>query len=210
MSSFDELVKQRRSIRKYRVETPPEACIEQMLLTASQAPSPGNSQPVRFVRINSSGLKAALRESMDTGRQRFLQAAATSDKPKKLRNWINAYYRYSEFMFHAPILMAVGTVANLQGFSRKLSEAGLAIPGVRVGTDSDIAVGLALEGFILKGQELGLGSCILTAPLGFISGAEKIIGLKDMEIKCFVVVGFPDENPHPPSKKGIQDIYHKI
>ena len=32
----------------------------------------------------------------------------------------------------------------------------------------DIAVGLALKGYLLKGEELGLGSCILTAPLIFI------------------------------------------
>lgn len=123
MSSLDELVKERRSIRKYRVETPPEAWIEQMLLTASQAPSSGNSQPVRFIRINSPGVKTALREAMEAGPRRFLQAAAASDKPKKLRNWINAYYRFSEFMFHAPLLMAVGTVSILSGFSSKLSEA---------------------------------------------------------------------------------------
>lgn len=210
MSSFDELVKERRSIRKYRVETPPEAWIEQMLLIASQAPSPGNSQPVRFIRINSPGVKAALRESMEAGRQRFLQEAAASDKPKKMKNRINTYYRFSEFMFHAPLLFAVGTVGTLSGFFHKLSEAGLIIPGTRMKTNADISVGLALEGFILKGQEFGLGSCILTAPLGFISGAEEIIGIKNMEIKCFVVVGFPDEKPHPPAKKGVQDIYRQI
>lgn len=123
MSSLDELVKERRSIRKYRVETPPEAWIEQMLLTASQAASSGNSQPVCFIRINSPGVKTALREAMEAGPRRFLQAAAASDKPKKLRNWINAYYRFSEFMFHAPLLMAVGTVSILSGFSSKFSEA---------------------------------------------------------------------------------------
>lgn len=210
MLSLDQLVKERRSIRKYRVETPPEPWIEQMLLTASQAPSSGNSQPVRFIRINSSDVKAALREAMEAGRRRFLQAAVTSDKPKKLRNWINAYYRFSEFMFHAPLLMAVGTVNILSGFSRKLSEAGFIIPAKRVETDADIAIGLALEGFMLKGHELGLGSCILTAPLVFISSVEEIIGIKDVEIKCFVTVGFPDEKPSAPKKMGLCDICREI
>jgi len=210
MSLFDELVKKRRSIRKYRDEMPPEAWIEKMLLAASQAPSPSNTQPVRFVRINSSSIKTALRESMETGRQRLLQAAAATDKPKNMRNWINAYYRYSEFMFRAPVLIAVGVVLPSSGFFLKLYKSGLITTGEKVSTNADISVGLALEGFVLKAQELGLGSCILTAPLGFISDAEEILGIKEMEIKCFVVAGFPDEKPHAPVKLGLEEIYLQI
>jgi nitroreductase len=210
MSFLDDLVKERRSIRRYRAETPPSAWIEQMVLTASQAPSSGNSRPVRFIRITSPPVKTALYEAMEAGRRRFLQAAAMSEEPKRLRNWINAYYRFSEFMFHAPVLMAVGTVDILSGFSNRLSEAGFIIPGGRMKTDIDIAVGLALEGFILKGQELDLGSCILTAPLVFISDIEEIIGVKEEKIKCFVTVGFPDEKPPARKRKAIGDIYREI
>ena len=46
---------------------------------------------------------------MEEGRQDLLQQAKTADKPKKVRNWINAYYRYSRFHVDAPLLLAVGT-----------------------------------------------------------------------------------------------------
>src|SRR5574340_968837 len=98
MPSLDELLTERRSIRKYKTTPLPEAWIEKILRLAAMAPSSGNSQPVRFVRIDSPEKKSALRAALAKGKQRLLQDATTSDKPKKLRNWINAYYRFSDFM----------------------------------------------------------------------------------------------------------------
>jgi hypothetical protein len=74
-------------------------------------------------------------------------------------------------------------------------------------------VGLALKGFILKGQELGLGTCILTAPLIFISNiskVEEILGLENTRIKCFVTVGFPDEVPPVIERKTVAEIYKEL
>jgi len=210
MSSLDELIIQRRSIRKYAPTVPPAAWIEQMLELASHAPSSSNSQPVRFIRINAPEIKASLRRAMEAGRDRFLQTAASSIKPKNLKNWINAYYRFAEFLLEAPVLFAVGTVAPSLGLSRRLAEAGVIQPGKRWETDADIAVGLALQNFTLKGQELGLGSCILTVPLVFISRIEEILGVTDVTIKCLLTVGFPAEKPRMPKKKGGADISRQI
>ncbi|MCG6538413.1 MAG: nitroreductase family protein, partial [Syntrophales bacterium LBB04] len=122
MPLLDELATERRSIRKYRSEAPPRAWIEAMLRLAQHAPSSGNSQPVRFIGIGSPDVKAALRQDMEAGRTRLLEMAAGSRQPKKMRNWINAYYRFSIFMFEAPLLMAVGTAPAYSGYFGTLSE----------------------------------------------------------------------------------------
>lgn len=210
MFSLNELIIQRRSIRKYGPGVPPAAWIEQMLVLACHAPSPSNIQPVRFIRINAPEIKASLGRSLEAGRDRFLQTAASSLKPKNLKNWINAYYRFAEFLLQAPVLLAVGTVAPSSGLSRRLAEAGVKEPGKRWETDADIAVGLALQNFILKGEELGLGSCVLTVPLVFISRIEEILGVADVTIKCLLTTGFPAEEPPAPKKKGLPDIYVEI
>ena len=93
MSILEQLLTERRSIRKYQTETPPEACLEQMLSLAATTPSSSNRQPVRFMKIASPDIKASLRQSMEEGYERFLQLAATAENPKNLRNWINTYYR---------------------------------------------------------------------------------------------------------------------
>ena len=54
-------------------------------------------------------------------------------------------------------------------------------------------MGLALKGLLLKAQALGVGSCILTAPLVFIGGVDQLLNLHNVQIKCFVTLGLADE-----------------
>ena len=144
---------------------------------------------------------------MIKGKDRFLTKAAACDRPKHLKNWINAYWRYSEFIFQVPVLFAVGTVTPEGSFAGRLRQAGITIKTKKDNADLDISVGLALQGFLLKGHELGLGTCILTAPLTFLGNADKRTG--HVTIKCFVTVGFADENPHPPGRLPLTAIYSR-
>ncbi len=210
VSLLDQLLTERRSIRKYRAEIPPETLIEQALGAAANAPSSSNRQPVRFVRIASPIIKKALQEAIEEARRHYLRLAAASEKPKKVSNWINTYYRYSAFMFSAPVLIAVGTVTDQPSFPGTLAEAGIIPPDALKDRDPDITIGLTLEAILLKGQELGLASCLLTAPLAFISPVEKIIGTEDIEIKCFLTLGYPAERPSAPPRKPLLEIYREV
>jgi nitroreductase len=205
---FDKLINGRRSIRKYKTAMPPREWVENMIHCATRAPSPSNTQPVRFIRISSPAIREDLCQAITSGRQKFFEAAEECEGPKRLKNWINSYYRFSKFMFDAPLLFAVGTAAPVSGFSRKLFEAGILKQYDE--KDLDIALGLALNTFLLKGEDLGLGSCILTAPLVFISNIEEILETKGLVIKCLVTVGFPDEVPRPIERKSVADIYSEV
>jgi nitroreductase len=174
------------------------------------APSPSNSQPVRFIRISSSEKREKLYQALNSGKQEFLRAIQPKEEAKKLKNRINTYYRYSEFMFNAPLLFTVGTIASYAGFSTKLLEEGILTHNKREETNLDITVGLALKGFILRGEELGLGTCILTGPFVFIPNVEEILGVNDVRIKCFITAGFPDEKPNMPPRKSISEILSEI
>ncbi|MDD4463353.1 MAG: nitroreductase family protein [Desulfobacterales bacterium] len=209
MVSFDQLVRRRRSIRKYRPEMPPEAWIEEMIACASMAPSPSNSQPVRFVRIVSAPMRDALQQAMTDGLQRLLTVWEERGLSKRLKTRIKVYGRFADFMFEAPALFAVG-VAPHAGFAGSLVEAGLIEKDDRSVADMDISTGLSLKGFILKAQFLGLGTCILTAPLVFVPDAGKILGLEEIQLRCFVSVGFPGEIPPAVDRKTISEIYRKI
>ena len=209
-SSFEDLINKRRSIRKYKPDVPPEEWINSMLRCALMAPSPSNSQPVRFIRISSKSKKDALYEALNSGRENFLHAIQQKEEAKKLKNRINTYYRYSEFMFNAPLLFAVGTIISYKSFSERMFEENILRYKKREGTSSDITVGLALKGFMLRGEELKLGSCILTGPLVFITNVEEILGINDIRIKCFITLGFPDEKPDMPPRKSITEIVSEI
>ncbi len=204
------LIHERRSIRKYRDTPLPDHWIRQMVECAHQAPSPSNSQPVRYVRLDSTAIRNKLRMAFVDGHARFIAQHKAAGGPARLRNWINAYRRYAEFMYDAPVLLAVGVSTATTGFAQRLVEAGLLDRDRRQSSDLDITVGLALKGLMLNALALGVGSCILTAPLVFIQDTEKLLDLKNVRIKCFVTLGFPDEQPRPTPRMPLEDIYRVI
>jgi len=210
MTPLDELICRRRSIRKYRPDIPPESWVRDMVRAASRAPSPSNGQPVRFIRLASAGTRHRLRQAMEEGRVRLLRAIQEKDAPRRLKNWVSSYYRFSEFMFHAPILVAVAAAHDSPAVAERLSRAGVSTESRQPDRDRTIAVGLALKGFLLKGEDLGLGACILTAPLLFIENPERLLGLGEMEILCFVAAGYPDEEPAWIERKEITEIYREL
>lgn len=140
----------------------------------------------------------------------LLKMAELQEKPKKLRNVINYYWRHSIFMLDAPVLFAVGSISPDNSFSQRLKQADILANNFRENSTVDITIGFCLAAFILKAQELGLGSCILTAPLLFIQNMDFLTKEKDLSIKCFVTAGFADENPEPLKKLSIEDIYDSV
>lgn len=63
IARFDDLLRWRRDVRRFRTDPLPEADLEAILRSAELSPSVGNSQPWRWVRVESSAPKAAVRES---------------------------------------------------------------------------------------------------------------------------------------------------
>jgi nitroreductase len=210
MSMLDSLIYSRRSIRKYKREMPPPEWVEQMINCAMQAPSPANRQPVRFYRICRSDILDNLKTAMEAGCRTLLQKADETGASAILKNVIGNYYQFLLFMFDAPLLFAVGTVPSSKGVADKLYSTGILPQEKRSTTDDDITVGLAVMEWMLKGEELGLGSCILTAPLLYLDRPEDILGVSPVTLKCFLTLGFPDETPPPVKKKGFSEMYREL
>lgn len=208
-TNFDSLVTARRSIRKYTHEKISESHILEMVTSASNAPSPSNSQPVRYLHLISSESRQEIFQNMETGYQNLLTQAQSLEKPRKTINILNHYWRYSSFMFHAPALFAVGVEKQGDSFSGRLKRAGL-MGGKGLETmGCDISLGFSLQSFMLKAVELGLGTCVLTAPLHFLDMGITVPGSENLLIRCFLTAGFPDEYPAAPERKQAMEIYRK-
>jgi nitroreductase len=206
---LDQLIKQRRSIRKFKTTEPPQEWIDDLITCASQAPSPSNRQPIRFARIVSEKKKQLIRDNLSLSRDHLVMKINMLGLKKQLKNKVNAYFRFSDFMFDAPWLFAVGVeYPSQEDFNISLINAGLA--GNDQLNSDDISVGLAIQLFILKATELGLGTCILTGPLIFVPELGRMPDFSDMNLKCFVVAGFPDESPDMPFRKSVSTFYREI
>jgi len=210
VSALDSLIYGRRSIRKYKREVPPPGMIDSMVCCALQAPSPANRQPVRFFRICRPETLETLKIAMEEGCQARLAAAEEKGASEILKNIIVNYHRFLLFMFDAPLLFAVGAVPAQRSVAERLASSGITARRGRTASDDNLSVGMAVMEWMLKGEELGLGSCILTAPLLYLDCPEEILGISPVTIKCFLTLGFPDETPAPLKKKSVSDIYREL
>lgn len=210
MTALDSLICSRRSVRKYRKEIPPPELIEAMVACALQAPSPANRQPVRFFRIVRPEVRETLRSAMEGGCRTRLATAEERGASEILKNVLANYFRFLQFMFDAPVLFAVGTAPARRSVAGKLYSSGILAGDSRTSSDDDLSVGLAVMEWMLKGVELGLGSCILTAPLFYLDSPEELLGISPVTLKCFLTLGFPDETPALLKKKDLSDIYRDL
>ncbi len=206
MMTFDELVTRRRSIRKYKPDIPADDMVERMVHAALVAPSPSNIQPIRFIRLKSPHFREQIRQGMNAVQEGLMQVAAGEGRPKWMKNRIKFYNRYMAFMFDAPVLMAVVTVRPKELLVGPEKLFGPKLEAIRV-MNLHMTAGLSVMSYLLKGEEIGLGSCIMSAPLIFLDEAEKLLGLEDMELICFITSGYPAETAKPIKRKTIDEIY---
>jgi 5,6-dimethylbenzimidazole synthase len=69
-AELETLFAWRRDVRHFRTDPLPEGAMERLLTVAQLAPSVGNAQPWRFVRIGSAGLREALALHVDAASAR--------------------------------------------------------------------------------------------------------------------------------------------
>ena len=204
--TFDDIVLGRRSIRRYKPLIPPDEAIEAMVRAAMAAPSPSNTQPIRFIRLQSPHFRELLREAMLQKQAKLRSLAESSGRPKWMRNRISFYNRYMAFLFDAPVLMAVTTMRPKDLVSEQETMFGPELERLRI-MNLHMTSGLAVMNYLLKGESLGLGSCIMSAPLIFLDEPEKLLGLEEMEMICFITTGYPDEEAKPISRKTMEEVY---
>ncbi|MGK7867739.1 5,6-dimethylbenzimidazole synthase [Falsiroseomonas sp. E2-1-a20] len=64
-AGFDALLRWRRDVRRFRTDPVPPALVTRLLEAAILAPSVGLSQPWRFLRVESAGRRAAIRDEFE-------------------------------------------------------------------------------------------------------------------------------------------------
>ncbi len=79
-SDLSDLLGWRRDVRRFRSDPISENVVAGLLELAQKAPSVGNSQPWRFVRIRSGDLRAALADHVDAEVARAGEAYADADR----------------------------------------------------------------------------------------------------------------------------------
>ena len=187
--SLSDIIKKRRSVRKYLPQMVPREAVLEVLVAASWAPSAHNSQPWRFIILENPSVKRELAEAMAD----IWVADAEKDGAKvdaKMRQ-----ERVDRFVNAPALILACSTMVGLRKFpdqKRQMFERDLA----------QQSLGAAMQNLLLTVHALGLGACWFCAPGFCKETVRKVLGIPEaVEPEAFVIIGYPAEIPSVPPKK---------
>ena len=203
---FLELIKTRRSVRKFKAEPVPRADINKMLDCVRFAPSASNTQPWYFVVADDPTDVAAMADAVAAAVGKVVDGIGSPRGKKEM----DAYAGYFTFFRDAPAIIAVFTAPYRALLGRLLKRYAPEI-GERIGTHaSEQSVAAAIENLMLAAHALGYGSVWMTGPLFAKEGLEEMLAPPDgYELAALVAVGRPAETTPPdelPDRKGLDEI----
>jgi nitroreductase len=193
-----ELIRSRRSIRRFSDRAVNRDDLARLLEAARWAPSNHNRQPWRFLVIEDKQQINQLAEIVSQGLSKKLKSL-----PEAAAVFTSEFAHYATFFANAPTLLVVLHKQPVSVSAPLL--AGLKNPDLVSG--EPLSVAMAVQNLLLAAQALGLGTCVLTGPLLV---REALAGVLDLpaghDLTCLVALGHPAESPAPPRRKTIEQI----
>lgn len=180
MCSFEDLLKNRRSVRNYQETPVPEETICAIIQDSTLAPSSGNEQPWQFVIVSD---KCFMEEISQDCKQALLQRIDKdpNDYAKKYKTLLSKP-EYNIF-YNAPVLIYI-----------------LGIKGLK---NSEVNCTLAASYFMFSAVSRGLGTCWISfAKFVRDNTIKKKLCLDpDLFIVAPIIIGYPKQIPAPPPRK---------
>ncbi len=191
---FREQMERRRSVRDYSEQAIPKGVIDDIIMTASSAPSGANKQPWTFCVISNAELKHKIREAAE-------KEEHDNYHHRMSETWLNDLEHlgtdeYKEFLDTAPWLVVL--------FRKTYEMDGEEKRNVYYVNES---VGIAAGFFIAAVHQVGLVTLTHTpSPMGFLS---KILERPKNERPFLLLpIGYPASGAEVPviSKKNLDDV----
>ena len=166
----------RRSIRRFKPDAIDHDILEEIVETASYAPSWKHTQITRYIAV-----EGALKDQI---------AAQACDAWKPNADIINS----------APMLMVISIIKNRSGFERDGSYSTPRKEGWQM-----YDAGVASQTFCLAAHDKGIGSVILGI-FDSNKVASILEVPEDRDIIALIPIGYPDEEPVAPKRKSVEDL----
>ena len=180
---FIELIRTRRSIRRYENQIVPHDLIDKILDAARWAPSSHNRQPWRFAVVEGDETKRALAAAMG---ERLRADLERDGAPREFidKDTTRSYQRITS----APVvIIACATLRDMDQY-----------PDARRSRAENLmatqSVAMAVQNLLLAAHALGLGACWMCAPLFVPDTVREILKLEaDWEPQALITLGYPAE-----------------
>ena len=193
MPDLSDVIKGRRSARKYLPKKVPPTLVKEVLGAAGWAPSAHNSQPWRFIVLANASVKRRLANAMADAWALDLAKDGVDFKPEKREEKVERFA-------NAPVLiLACSTMDGLRKFpdeKRQKCERDLAMQ----------CLGAAMQNLLLAAHEAGLGACWFCAPGFCKETVRKVLKIPEaVEPEALVIMGYAAETPSAPQKKMLNE-----
>lgn len=176
-----DLMRQRRSLRRYHADAVPKDYIEQILDAAVWAPSAHNRQPWRFALISEAATKERLASEMGA---RLRSDLSADDAPPAV---IDADVgRSHQRITQAPLLLLLCmSLEDMDVYGDERRNA-------HERTMAQQSAAMAGQNILLMAASLGLGACWMCAPLFCQDLVASVLDLPaDWQPQGLITLGFP-------------------
>ena len=195
--SLLDLVRTRRSIRRYTDQPVERWRIEAALEAATRAPSAHNRQPWRFAVVTTPEAKEQLASAM--GKRLRADRIADGDPPDVVE--ADVARSHARITSAPALVLACMTMADMNqpaDARRSNAERSMAMQSVAA----------AIQNLLLAAHAQGLAACWMCAPLFAPDAARDVLSLPaDWEPQALITLGYPAE---PPKTRVIQPLTSKV
>ena len=207
---FRDLIKTRRSIRKFQEKPVPEDLLVRAIELAAWAPNGGNFQPWKFLIVANKDLIQKMGDAVKAKTELMAswpEAAVCGDA---LERW----KRTSDFFRGAPVCIAVlmGRYSSIA--DQVLRARGEIDPAAReirsyrqIGNSSLQSVAAAITYLLLILHYFGLGTTWMAGPQQAKKEIEQLLGVTpDWDFVDLIPVGYPAESPKTAGRKPVGEM----
>jgi nitroreductase len=197
--SLEELIKSRRTIRRWKKQEVPDDLIKKAVEIATWAPNGGNYQGWQFVVIKN----PKKIEDLANAVQSVADKIASWPEAAKWKEEMERYRKNSSFFRNAPVCIGVFVSQYAGPMDKALqarepadAEARRIISYRRSAPTSIQSAAAAVTTMLLLFHQMGLGAVWLGGPLVAKREIEEILkSPKEKDLVCLVALGYPDESP---------------
>lgn len=200
-----DIIKQRRSVRKFSPEPVNDDDIKTIIEAASMAPSATNSQNWRFIAVKSEEKRNELVRAIEEQIKEY----SALIKSTRAYNEFNAYSRFFTFFASAPLVLAVIKTPYTSFSMRIMRRYGIS-PEALEAADAQ-GPSAAIQNILLSAHALGYGACWMTGPLIAKDKLEKVLKIEAPDnLMALIPVGKTETVPAVPKRKPIEEIFETL
>lgn len=193
-----EVLRSRRSVRRFAERAVDRDDIARLLGAARWAPSNHNRQPWKFLVLEDRQEIQSLAENVGRSLATKLELL-----PTVASAFAGELAEHAVLFGRAPVLI-VALHKRPVHLAAVLLE-GLANPALVSG--EPLSVAMAVQNLVLAAHALGLGTCVMTAPLlAQDTLAARLQLPAGFDVTCLVAMGHPGETPPSPRRKNLEQI----